>query len=335
MILQRHRVEVLGLNIALCALITGCGHFPMSSKRRAVQPLPASLALAYSYVKDEKPLFNRQALKAKEKYSIDRIELRAAVACSDTNRSIVFDYYIPTGPEKHPVILVLPIFCGTSYPLEHHFASYFARRGLAAVIVHREKWGSDSVTAEEIDNMLKQTVLDNKRVLDWLEDREELDLGKVGIFGASMGAIKGALLLPLESRVQAAVLGLVGGDIPYIVSYSTEKGVARQRNAYLQRHSMSLHDLQEQLRARITCDPGRLAPFVDPKKILLVLATCDTVVPINKGLELRKKMGKPETVMVPTGHYTAVLCLPYIQSQTIRFFRKRFAQEEAMASARP
>lgn len=150
-----------------------------------------------------------------------------------------------------------------------------------------------------------------------------------------MGAIKGALLMPLERRVQAAVLGLVGGNIPYIVSYSTEKGIARQRKAYLEQHSISLQELQEQLRARITCDPEKLACFVDSKKVLLVLAGCDTVVPINKGLELRKKMGKPETIIVPTGHYTAVLYLPYIQSQAIRFFRKRFAQEEAIASRVP
>jgi X-Pro dipeptidyl-peptidase (S15 family) len=333
---EHRRALVLWANVALSVVITtGCCHVPLSSKHRPAQPLPASLAVAYACPKEEKRPVKREALKAESKYSIHRIELPAAGVVSDTNRNIVFDYYTPAGLEKFPIILVLPIFGGSSYPIEHHFASYFAQRGLGAVIVHREKWRSDSVTAEEIDTMLRQTVLDNKRVLDWLEDQKELDPGKVGVFGASMGAIKGALLTPLENRVQAAVLGLVAGDIPYVVTYSTEKGVARQRKAYLERHSISLEELQEQLRARITCDPEKLAPFVDPKKVLLVLASCDTVVPINKGLALRKKMGKPETLFLPTGHYSAVLCLPYIKSQSVRFFRKRFAEVEAIACARP
>jgi hypothetical protein len=44
-------------------------------------------------------------------------------------------------------------------------------------------------------------------------------------------------------------------------------------------------------------------------------------------------MGKPQTIVVPTGHYTAVFYVPFIQSQSLKFFRERFAHEQAMASA--
>jgi hypothetical protein len=330
---QRYEARVAWVGTALLLVFaSGCCYLPVGSKPRAAQPLPASLAAAYAHEHEEQPSFERQELKGESKYSIHRIQL-FATGRSQNNRNIVFDYYAPARAGKHPLILVLPIFGGKSYPLERHFASYFARRGLAAVIVHREKWRSDSVTAEEINTMLEQTVLDNKRVLDWVETQEELDSTRIGVFGASMGAIKGALLTPLENRVRAAVLGLVGGDLPYIVSYSTEKGIARQRKAYLQEHSMPVKELQEELCARITCDPNTLAPYIDPKSVLLILAACDTVVPVKKGLELRRKMGNPETIVIPTGHYTAVIYLPYIQSQAIRFFRQKFAQENRVASA--
>jgi hypothetical protein len=63
---------------------------------------------------------------------------------------------------------------------------------------------------------------------------------------------------------------------------------------------------------------------VDPKKVLLVLALFDTVVPTEKGMLLKEKMGQPETIVLPTGHYTAALSIPYIKGQAFTFFEKRF-----------
>ena len=76
------------------------------------------------------------------------------------------------------------------------------------------------------------------------------------------------------------------------------------------------------------CSPISYARYVDPRKVLLVLASYDTVVPIKKGIELKEKMGNPETIMLPAGHYSAVLSLPYIESQSMEFFEKRFAAEQ-------
>jgi hypothetical protein len=36
-------------------------------------------------------------------------------------------------------------------------------------------------------------------------------------------------------------------------------------------------------------------------------------------------MGRPETLLLPTGHYTAALMIPYIRDQSLRFFQKKFA----------
>ena len=85
----------------------------------------------------------------------------------------------------------------------------------------------------------------------------------------------------------------------------------------------------------ITYDPMRYAPYVDRKKVLLVLARYDTVVPIAKGLELKEKMGNPETILIPAGHYSAVLSIPYIKSQSFDFFEKRFAEASGKTSTNP
>jgi hypothetical protein len=230
------------------------------------------------------------------------------------------------------VLLILPML-GGSYPLEKYFGVYFAKRGFAAIIVHREKLPKDS-NMEAVNPMLKQSVLDNRQAIDWIETRPELDADRIGVFGISMGGIKGALLTPLDDRVRAATLGLAGGDLPYILTHTTEAGIAKRRQAILREQHLTLPQLHDRLRHSISCDPNAFGRFVDPDKVLLILGAFDSVVPTKKGLEMREKMGNPETILVPTGHYSAILFVPYIQSQCYQFFRDKLRPRTETAVAR-
>jgi hypothetical protein len=142
--------------------------------------------------------------------------------------------------------------------------------------------------------------------------------------GTSMGAIKGSLFVAVEPRVRAAALGLGAGDLPYVMTYSTERGLARRRTAYLREHQMTEQEFKSILEKTIVWDPKKLAPSVDPKKVLLFLGAFDTAVPFTRGDELRYAMGKPETVIMMSGHYSALLYILYIQHSTLSFFHKRF-----------
>jgi hypothetical protein len=264
------------------------------------------------------------------KYVRSRILLNAVVDGTNTNRQIELDYYDLRSPEKVPVVMVLPM-SGGGYSIERYFASYFASRGYAAIIVHRDKIPKDQQMIESLNPMIRRMVLDHKRVIDWIETQPKLDAQRIGTFGISLGGIKSAMLAPLESRIRAAIIGLAGGDIPYILTYSTEPGLVKRREEFLKERNLSPEQAEEALRKMITRDPLIYAPYVDPHKVLLVLARYDTVVPIAKGLELKEKMGNPETIMIPSGHYTAVLSIPYIKSESFDFFEKRFAEADARA----
>jgi dipeptidyl aminopeptidase/acylaminoacyl peptidase len=219
--------------------------------------------------------------------------------------------------------MVVPV-SGGSYQAERIFAAYFAKQGMAAVIVHRPKLSGDVESLDELNTMLKQTVKDHIQVLDWLVTQPSLDTNRVALFGASLGGIKGALLTALDGRIKAAALGLAGSDLPYIVTHSTERGVVRARTAVLQKQHWTLPELEQRLRDNITLDPQTLAPYVDSRKVLLILGVFDSVVPFKKGWELRKHLGKPETILLPSGHYTAALFIPYLEYATLTFFKQRF-----------
>src|SRR5262249_20107375 len=150
-------------------------------------------------------------------FTVRRVSLPATADHLRTNRWIELDYYDITGKAKTPVIMVLPML-GGGYGIERHFANYFVSRGYAAVIVRRDK-GANAASVEDLNQLFHDMVIDHKQVIDWMETQEDLDCSRIGIFGVSMGGIKGALLLPLEKRIRAAALGLTGGDLPYIMTH--------------------------------------------------------------------------------------------------------------------
>jgi hypothetical protein len=245
------------------------------------------------------------------------------VGGTNTERRIGVEYYDSKAPGKKPVVLVLPM-AGGGYTIERHFANYFANRGYAAVIVQRERLPKDQQLIQNLNPMMLRMVLDHKRVIDWLESKPEIDSQKIGLFGISLGGIKAAILAPVEKRIQAAMIGLAGGDVPYLLAHSTEPGLTKKREEFLKLHNLTVEEAEVKLRTMITRDPLVYAPYVDPQKVLLVIARYDTVIPTEKGLLLKEKMGNPETIMLPSGHYTAALSIPYIKSEAFEFFQKRF-----------
>lgn len=312
-----HQWLILGLTLAGA----GCVHLPGPVRPHALQPLPAEVVQALVYEKPNLAPRTVSLLESNSTMVVQRIEMTAAANHVWTNRTLILDYYRPVGTNRPPVVLVLPII-GGGYPLERHFCSYFARQGLAAVLVRRDRLKTPD-NLGEIDGMLRQAAVDSRQALDWVETRPELDSERIGAFGVSMGGIRAAFLTPLDPRIRASIIGLAGGDLPYILAYSCEPGLSRRRRVYLKQHAITLEQFREGLKPIMVCDPLKVAPAIDPTKILLVLGICDTAVPSKKGFELRKAMGKPETIILPTGHYTALLYLPYIKASCTRFFREK------------
>lgn len=316
-------MKPLGLLVLLGLLGgTGCCHFAAKPKAALPKPLPALTVAEFARPKDGRAALTETTLGTQAEFTAKRVELAAPPFAGETNRVVVLDYYAPTVKGPAPVILVLPI-SGGGYELERHFAKYFARHGLAALIVQRAKKLPGPDRLEDFDPSLRQSVFDHRRVLDWVETRPELDAERIGVFGVSIGGIKGALLVALDDRVRAAVLGLAGGDLPFVLAHTTERSIQRQREAVLRERQWSPEQLERELRQAISCDPAYYAAYTDPRKVLLVLAGCDSVVPFKKGWELRAKMGKPETILVPAGHYSALVFIPYIRHETVDFFREK------------
>lgn len=306
--------------LAFSLAATGCVQEGANPTYSGPSTLPEELSEDYSYTRFTGPVAE-VILKERSTYTKRRISLPSVHNLLPGDREILIDYYDLKGDGKKPVILVLPILGGSNH-VEDSFARYFVQHGFSAALVHRQKKNDLVDGLESIDANLCQIIFDHRQAIDWIETRDELDASRIGVFGISMGAIKGALISAVDDRVSASVLALAGGDIPYLLTNSNEPGIARQRAAYLTEHQLTLAALQEKLNRKITCDPLRFAEYIDAGKVMMVLALFDKTVPFKKGRELKKKIGDPKTIYLLSGHYTSIIFKTYIKYKSRIFFER-------------
>lgn len=321
--LRRQPLILAAAAVIFLTTVGGCAyHRDFKADYAGPTPLPASIQQAYAYAPYTGP-YETQFLEANPRYEIQKISFETEEGPLNQPHRITMEYYRQDRGEKVPVIVVLPIL-GGRYSITRTFAAHFADEGYAALLVYRQKSYKKNLGIKNVDQTLKQIVIDHKLVLDWVEQQPELDAERIGLFGVSMGSIKASLLTALDDRVSAAVLGLVAGDIPHILTYSSEPGIKKKRNAYMEEHQITRADLFRELKARVECDPMIYAEFMDAANIMMILGRFDTVMPYQKGRQLWQKVGKPELITILSGHITAYPMIPYIKEMATTFYEKRF-----------
>jgi dienelactone hydrolase len=289
---------------------------------RSPPPLPPRLAARFDYPRSARPEARESEVDASAEYRQHRVELPAAAASEGTPSALTLEYFAPARPGRHPVAVILPIMSSNN-AVERFFARGFAAEGMAAIVVTGGRAPNHDDTFEWLETALRNAVIGDRRVLDWIDGRPELDAGRIGVVGLSLGGIRGALLAAVDTRVAAAVLALAGGDMPGIVAASSERLMMTMRKAYMRDKGLSADRLTGALRDVLVSDPIVYAPHMDPGRIMLVLARRDTSVPYANGLALRSAMGKPETVVLPTGHYSSILFAPFMRDEALAFLKRR------------
>jgi dienelactone hydrolase len=331
---KRVRIRVLRVLTAtvfllLFTALTGCAlHYQADRSLRAARPLPEAVAAEFFYPRAD-VAYSEILLEDKDDYTVRRIEFESTHNVIPVPHTIRMDYYALKNVENAPVILVLPILGGKNV-IAKIFARYFVENGYAAVIVHRQREYKDIAELDRINPTLKQMVIDHMQAVDWIETRKELDASRIGVFGVSMGAIKAAMLAPLDPRIKAAVLGMPGGDIAYLLAYSAERRIGRNRSKYMEQTGFTPDRLYDHLRSAITCDPMRFAPWLDPADVLMFLAWFDASIPYSRGKALWRAAGKPEVVYLVSGHLSAYVYLPYVKAKTLSFFNRRLGKAAAL-----
>jgi dienelactone hydrolase len=241
-------------------------------------------------------------------------------------REVGFSLYLPAAADGPlPLIVCIPILAA-GRPILVRISSDLARRGFATAFLEREGGiFRRQETAAELEEKLRTHVVEHRGFIEWCTGRPELDPDRIGILGLSLGGILGAVLTAVEPRIRAASICLAGGDLPGLLMDTTEgrivdwveeqeaKGLTRPR-------------VEDAVRAALTSDPARLGAHVDPRRVFLVTASLDEVMPRRNATLLWESLGRPKRLVIPLGHYTTALAFDLILSDVESFSRERFAE---------
>lgn len=225
-----------------------------------------------------------------------------------------------------PLVLMSPALGNTTL-LVRGFARAFAENGWHAVIVQRKELAfHPEVSVARAEDEVRLIVMRSRQALDWLLCQETVDARRIGTFGVSAGAIVSSMLAGADARTSAHVWLLAGGPLSHVMAHTVEGEYREYAREAIRTSGRTLGEIRETLRARLQTDPVRLAARVRPDRVLLVLARFDRSVPYRYGLALWRALGRPERLLVPLGHYTTFLLLPWLQRTAVAYFQRHFGE---------
>jgi dienelactone hydrolase len=322
--LNKHKVLFGLILITSIFLFSSCPCYYecAPTRQRRVPKIRTSELLEYYSYPIQPIKAKEQVIGEKKKYVIKRIEFPSAKNVFGTSE-IKIDYYVQKKEGKYPTVLILPIAGGADFSVKS-FAGYFACRKFNCAIVHNRKARpSDAKSAKDVENFFRQSVLDNRQVLDFLVERQEVDTDRLGCLGLSLGGIKASLLAAVDERIKCGVFGLTGGSIADIALSSQEKSIKAYSEEIIER-DVSSEDIYTELSQKVKTDPIKLAEYIDATEVLMFIARFDRVIPRKCCDRLYNALGKPEAIYLFSGHYTSFLYLPYAEVKSLNFFKKKF-----------
>ncbi|MDH4049838.1 MAG: dienelactone hydrolase family protein [Gammaproteobacteria bacterium] len=315
----------------LCSLSACASVKPLPESYQPPEPLPTEYLAGFCY--QPSPITeDLRLIREKRKYRIYEGSFEAGLDDFGDDSPITFEYYERLGQDVSPVVLLLPILNGTKH-LMRPFATLFAKKGYGVIIVDTVQRRTLLDDLQNPEPSIRQVAQRHRRVIDWAETRPELDVSRLGVFGASLGGFNALYLSALDERVDVAAIALVGGSLSDVLVNSKERRIVEAVTAVKKELSLDDEQLAAYLDERIETDTLTIAPHVNADRILMVLAKRDKSVPYSSQLELYEAMGRPESITLPTGHATTAAYLFYLRSRILRFFDRKLAAPPAVGTA--
>jgi dienelactone hydrolase len=227
----------------------------------------------------------------------------------ESNNTVHCEYYKPKAATKRPAAVVLDILDGAQV-VGRAEALWLAQHDIPALIVHMAYYGprrgdsKERLLSPDVDRSVAnvtQTVLDCRRAVAWLETRPEADPAKLGVLGTSLGSFVGGVVAGAEPKVRSACLLLGGGGLVESFSEHPKAGLILT--------ALSAAGItKEKLKALIDpVDPLTYADRLKGKRLLLIAASRDDVVPPSAMKRLWEATGKPSLIWVDETHVGAAL----------------------------
>jgi dienelactone hydrolase len=172
---------------------------------------------------------------------------------------------------------------------------------------------SDNV--EHTMDAIRQTVLDNRCAVAWLESRPEIDKAKLGIHGTSLGSFMAALTAEAEPKLKNVSLMLGGGGL--VDAYWDHPKAAPFQAAL----AVLGADKEAVKKMIAPADPITYAANLKDRHLLMIAASKDDVVPQAAAKALWEATGKQKIIWLNTSHVGAALYLFDATEHLVKHFK--------------
>ncbi len=241
------------------------------------------------------------------------------------NNIIWCEFYQPLGLQKGPGVVILDIL-GGDQSLSRTIATQLARQGIHTLFMQLAYYGPRrpknsklkllSTNILQTVNGIQQSVLDLRVAAAFLESRPEVDPTRIGITGTSLGSFFSALGAETESRFSRCSILLGGGG--FVDGFYDHPDAALFRFVW---------EIVGNSKARAKellapYDPITRAHELKTKKLLIMAASKDEVVPPSMATALWEASGKQKIIWFEAGHYSAILHLPVAIGEITRLMKE-------------
>ena len=270
--------------------------------------------------------FELEPIRDTPAYSVAKLRFPSPIDSPDVvNNTVHCEYFQPKGPGKRPAVVVLHIL-GADFALSRYYAARLADRGVAALFLklpyygeRRPAGGPQRFLSNDVGRStlsMRQGVCDVRRAAAWLGGRPEIDPGKLGVTGISLGGITSALASAVDPTLNRGVFLLAGGGLDEILWTMDEPGADRSRQAWIA-SGRTLADLKA---VTTPIDPLTYADRLVGKRILMMAGNVDEVVPPSAARALWDAAGRPPIRWFDSGHYSAAGYLLPALREAVEFF---------------
>jgi dienelactone hydrolase len=246
-------------------------------------------------------------------------------------------YYQRKAAGRQSLVIVLPIWGGHPYPQAIVAADLRRARlgnvmlvsGDSAIIdwdalADAPSGPAFADTMRTMVNRVRTSVIDIRRMIDWAEQRPELDARRIGIVGFSESTLQLGGLVASDPRPSAAVF-VMGGAYPHRMLATCYGPPADVRRQVLPRFGWSVPGYTAVLDPLMApVDIARLGSRIDPARVLIVEAAHDDCIPEDGRAALWQVLGYPERISVHAGHAGSFLAMTPLGGNHVRASISRF-----------
>lgn len=251
------------------------------------------------------------------------------------NCTVTAFLFLPKTPGPYPAMLVEHEWLPVTLTNEFVLCATLARSGIAAFLVVQPYSYNRRILPRVPDVELlsgnsrqtvaavRQAVLDNRRALDWLQTRPDIDPTRMGVVGISLGGILAPLIAGIDHRAKVLVTIVGGADVSDLVYDSFITYGLRPSLLY---HRVTFDSIK---RDYAPIEPTNWLGGFDSRNALLFNGRFDVFVNPKQARHLANALGGAKIVWIPTGHYGTVFAEKRIETIGTQFVRSRFGLDTA------